>query len=119
MRFSNGGPIWRARRIDPAFRRKGSQKQRDAGGRRSAQLLVQGTDSPYRRRRRRIQAASVGRRGDAVDSPCPNHPSAPEGRHMEGGYAAGSESQAQDGFDPRASELYGIICPSPAVAMRI
>ena len=50
--FSNGGPIWRARRLDPAFRRKGSQKQRDEGGRRSAQLLVQGTDSPYRRRRR-------------------------------------------------------------------
>ena len=25
---------------------------------------------------------------------------------MEGGYVAGSESQAQDGFDPRASELY-------------
>ena len=40
------------RRLDPAFRRKGSQKQRDEGGRRSAQLLVQGTDSPYRRRRR-------------------------------------------------------------------
>ena len=38
---------------------------------------------------------------------------------MEGGYVAGSESQAQDGFDPRASELYGIICPSPSLAMRI
>ena len=61
MRFSNGGPIWRARRLDPAFRRKGT---RNSGTRAGAEVR----NSPFRALTRLTEEGVVGYRPPQWDA---------------------------------------------------
>ena len=106
MRFSNGGPIWRARRLDPAFRRKGTRNSgtragaevRNSSFRALTRLTEEGVEDTGR------LSGTPRRRGR---QPMPYPPQCARGPTHGRGLRGRKRKSGIDGFDSRASELFG------------